>query len=313
MILSQAIEALTPALTVTPRFAVVTAVIAEGHLTAYNGEILGQAPIDLDVEVMLNAERLQKVWRDNSRMSIGEKRVTIKSGRTEFRLNRLFDEPPRPPLVTEQPEIKLTNIQRQAILLAAKFASLNAIHPWACGVGVTRHGLIATNNQVLVRIPCEFEWELTLPFWAVNLLNRDTSLPTMSVDERMIKFTWEDGVILQAQRLSADFPVQVFGLAEHLTEEATDPVDLSLVLEEADKLENHLCRLGPEGLVIETRDAEQAVVADARFSGEFQLSMATAKLVFEHATHISFADAPERLRFSKSTEPKLIGFAAGMR
>jgi hypothetical protein len=306
-----ALKALAPALTATRRFVTVTAILKDGFLSAYNGEIVGRAPITMNQEVMVNAERLVKVWQEDSWMGVGEKQVTIRSGKAKFKLNRLHDDLPSPPFVENQSEIGLTVLQREAILLAAKFASTNAAHPWACGVSIGPSGLIATNNQTLVHVPCELDCPaMTLPFWAVNLLNRDFLPPKMSANENMIKFTWADGVILQAQRLAVDMPEQVFQLAGHLTE-ATDLVDLAPLLKELDKLDSYLCRLGADGLIVETRDAEQAV-ADVPFNGEFRLSMATAKLVFAHATHISFVDAPQRLRFSKSTEPKLMGFAMGM-
>ncbi len=186
-------------------------------------------------------------------------------------------------------------------------------------VNMTGDDIIATNNQTLVRVPCKFiGFEgLTLPSWAVKLLNRPINphgpMPSMAVNEHMIKFTWDDGVVLQAQRFAADMPAVVFQLAEKLIEEAPDPIAQPIVdlLKEMDKLDSYHCCLTPKGLLVETRDGEQ-VMTDMSFNGSFKLSMDTARLVFTYATHINFADTPARLRFSKTTEPKLIGFAAGM-
>lgn len=311
MTLGEALNALTPALIATPRFAAVTAQLGNGTLVAYNGEVLGLAPIDTDAEVMINAERLTKVWLPGATLKVNDKQVTVSHKRVQYRLNRLFEEPPIPPWVADHLVVELSEDQVEAILLAAKFASSNAVHAWACGVSIGHNGIIATNNQTLVYVPCPFDYELTLPFWAVNLLNRKAKPPDMSVNENMIKFTWSDGVVLQAQRLAVDMPPSVFQLAESLTEQAPDPVQLSDLMEEMDQLDSHMCRLTPEGLFVETRDNEQAV-SDVCFNGTFKLTVETARLVFSHATHIGFASTPARLHFSKATHPRLIGFAAGM-
>ena len=58
----------------------------------------------------------------------------------------------------------------RSILLAAKFSSQNASHPWATGVTLYKGKAIATNNVAFVAVKCDTKLEGLVPPWAIAAL-----------------------------------------------------------------------------------------------------------------------------------------------
>lgn len=312
MRLSEALRALAPALAPTERIPVVPLVLKYKLARAYNGMMLVEAPLNDSVHttVVVDAAKFKRIWTDDSRLSIGDTFVVITRGKMQFKL-------PKITVNTLSPEFipigeKLSTLQLECLKLAAKFASQNAIHKWACGVSVNLQGAIATNNQTLVLVPCVFPFEqLTFPTWAIDALPSPSEAILMGWDDRAISYEMENGVRIQAQRLSEDMPDIVAATAEQIRP-ALMPFQVAADMVELRRLKGRYCVLSDGILTIEGEHGEQATV-EIDSVGKFRMSMETAELVFSVATHVDFDEAPSKLRFSKQSIPRLHGFAAGMR
>jgi len=312
MKLSEALSVIAPALIITPRFVSIPLTFTAGVIQAFNGNILAQAPIDLQVEdFATDSARFAKVWTDSSRLHPAETFVTVRRGSTQFRLLRKDVNTTVYPQF-QQASVLLSQKQIDCIQLASKFASTNALHPWACGVSITRKGIVATNNQILVFVPCEFDYQLTMPFWSFSVLSTYTDCPNIGWSAGSICFAWANGVRFQVQRLSDEMPPSVGLLASELTDASQRIPSMAEILEDLRRLEGKICTLDHNSLAIDGADGERAE-ADVEFAGQFKMTIETARLIFEHATHIDFDKAPDRLRFSKESYPQMVGIASGVR
>ena len=312
MKLSDALTAIAPALQTTPRFLQVPLVLQERAARAFNGQIMARAPLDSDYgPLAVDSDKFTKIWTEGSTLTVGEVFAVVKRNKTQFRVGKMdLDLVVHTEFIPA--EIPFTKEQQDAVRLAAKFASTNAIHPWACGVSITPDGVVATNNQVLVFVPCDFNYALTLPFWAVSALPAASTEVCMGWNDHVITFASSNGVLLQASRLSADMP-EVVGQLASKAEPARDRLpDVAQTLEELQHISGRHFVLNEGSLAVEGSNGEEAV-AEVDIKGHFRMTIETARLVLSHATHIDFDLAPDKLRFSKESYPQMFGFAAGMR
>ena len=315
MTLTEALTATTALHVTTPRKLLTPAIVSGGHLRIFNGVLAARAPLNRDHgEFAVAADRFAKVWTEASRAYIEEPFVVVKRGRVSFRVLKLDPNlQPCPEFIP--PRMSLAREQQACIQAAAPFMSANAMYPWACGVNLTSSGVVATNNQCLVFVPCPFDYELTLPKWAVEMLPTTPEDIQIGWNDNAIAFHFANGLVLQTQRLTAEMPPSVGQLAAEAAEaaEAADPVpEIAGLMAELQQLGGRYCTLSPGMLSVDGDNGEQAV-ADAGVRGSFRMTIETAKLVLPTATHIDFDCAPDKLRFSKNTFPRIRGFAAGMR
>ena len=309
--LTQALSALSPALESTPRFAEIAVLIHPGIISCYNGNLSGWANVNEQYgPVALHATKLVKVWGDNAKMNVAEAFTTIIKGKTKYRLSQKeLSEVVIPPMLRGGQLI--SSDLRKAVNFASKFMSTNALHLWAHGVTITNSGVLATNNQVLVKVPIITDIEVTLPPWAITALNIFDDLPIMAFDERAIKFSYSNGVSLQAQRFAAEMPIKFSEMSEALVA-ATEPVSgMSEALQEVNKIGGRFCSLDNYTLTVDGDNGEQAKT-EIDIDGTFRMNLSTAELVFSHANYVGFEEAPQKLRFSGSHDTMpFIGIATG--
>lgn len=317
MNLSQALAALSRACTPTPRFMTVPIVLSAGRASAYNGEVAACVPYEGDhAPVALDSAKLAKTWTADSKLKVSDVFAVVTRKGVQFRLLKVPHETIFfPEFVADS--VPLNPLLRDAIHLAAKFASTNALHAWACGVSIDPTGVTATNNQTLVRVPCESnDMRLTLPFWAIKALDDSGTPPRIGWNEGSVCFEYENGLKIQAQRLSAEMPDLVGNLAAQALP-GNVPIQtsgLSAALEQLVAIEGKFCLIENGQMSIVGSDGEEAIADIGLIEGSFKMSVETAKLVFAHATHLSFARADEyKLMFSKDTYPQMMGFATGAR
>ncbi len=319
--LRQALDAIAAVATPNARFAHPKLKLEHGTIYAYNGQVAARARFSGYPAIgplVVDAEALSKVWSPAATMEQGAKSVTIRTKRTRYTLPTLeADSFACPDIVSA--ELPMSASARDAVHLAAKFASENAIHPWACGVSLHKSRAIATNNIAAVSVECETMHQGTLPFWAVQTLRRDGPPPCLSIDEQSITISYPDeGVDFRSQTLADPMPPRLFDLVFGLGGADIPTEDFAGVLEEVFVFGGRYCTLdlaqGTISVDTETgfnAETELALRRDA--APVVKLQGAVARLILENATHIGMQGAPDRLVFSRDIAPRMVGIASGMR
>lgn len=319
--LAAALAHMAPALQSTPRFVDVPITLTpDGVATAYNGQLAARALFDpgigkggapLAAPVVVSSERLSKIWTDGATLAVDGDFLVLRKRGAKYVIQQLSADMVETPEIAP-PEAPLTLPQVHAIQLASQFASRNAIHPWACGVIIDHTGAAATNNQTLVRVACPFDYQLTLPVWAVDALRKDAPA-WFGWNDHSFAFHYDNGVSLMSARLAAEAPPTLLHLLAGLRGAREPVTGAALALAEAARIGGRLCRLVPGAVTVEGAGGELASVEAGIPEGTFAMVMETAELVLAHATHLDFSEAPDRLIFSSDQEPRLFGLAAGMK
>jgi len=317
--LRQAIENISQCATPSTKFARPIFRINDNTLYAYNGTLgasthfVAQFPTD---DIAVDAEALTRIWQDGSKAVIDDRQLVVKTRRTTYRL------PLQDADVFECPELvaggeKITTAQRDAILLASKFSSQNAIHPWAAGVTLHEGRAIATNNLTVISVECATHLEGTLPFWAVNALRTSGEPPAIRIDSRGVSFTYDDSTIIQSAPLAATMPAKLFEMIGTINEGDTDVAPLVEAQEDAFRINGRRVTLDPAArriIVVSeqgTKSETEVDLGDTDFEPAM-LQEPILKLILEHATHLSFSEAPAKLLFSSNKAPQFRGVAACM-
>jgi hypothetical protein len=288
-------------------------------LYAFNGQVVARAtfaPALLTRAIVVDAGAFGKVWADGARVVVEGDKVTVLRRRTRYTLPLMNEDQFDCPGIMDGGEY-ISELTRSAILMASKFASENAVHPWACGVTFRNQRVVATNNILVVSVECDSEFEGTLPFWAVNTLRKDGALPKLRMGETSLTFTYDDGVTFQSALLAVEMPPKLFDLVAEL-DEATVPVaPLADVLDEVFALGGRHCTINPILKTVQV-DTETGFSAHADFDNvdtyaeAITIQEVSAEIVLRNATHIGFAGAPKRLTFSRNVMPRFRGLAAAM-
>ena len=319
--LRQALDAIAAVATPNARFAHPKLKIDHGVIYAYNGQVAARAKFSGYPTIgplVVDAEALSEVWTSAATMEQGEKSVTIRTKRTRYTLPVLEAEGFMCPNIVSA-DLTLSESARAAVHLAAKFASNNAIHPWACGVSLHKSRAIATNNIAAVSVECNTMHEGTLPFWAVETILKSGELPHLNIEESAVTVSYaESGVDFRSQTLSYPMPPRLFDLVFRLGEGDIPTEDFAGALEEVFVFGGRYCTLDlARGMI--------SVDTEVGFNAETELSLrreaapivklqgAVARLVLENATHIGMQGAPDRLVFSRNVHPRMVGIASGMR
>jgi hypothetical protein len=312
--LTSALAALAPALKPTPRFVEVIVLLKDGEIQAFNGTTYSWCPIpEYYGPVALSAEKLQKVWSEQCTMSVAEKFTTITKvkagGKTRYKLSQKYVGdvffPPR----IEGGRL-FPSWLKDAIKAARVFMSENALHLWANAIMIHPTGVIATNNQILVKIPVANNFgPILLPPWALDILFSTDQLPYFSFNDNTIRFDYENGAVLQAQRLEVELPDKFIDFANSLTPASIPVGDIAADLEDVGMIGGRFCTFDNYTLTVDGSNGESAVT-ETEIAGSFKMNVQTAQLVFSVATHIDFRDAPHRLRFSDN-RTGLVGIATG--
>lgn len=322
--LRQALDAIAPVTAPSARFAHPKIKIENNTLYAYNGQIAARAKFgsafytgpDDGRPIVVDAETFAKVWSDTCSLQHKGDQIVIKAKRARYTLPLApIDEfacPNIAPATQTLPEAA-----RDAIHMAAKFASDNAIHMWACGVTLTGTHAVATNNVAVVRVECETEYAGTIPFWAVQTLRKDGACPRITLDANSVTLSYDDGVDLKSQLLSAEMPAKLFDLVRDLTDADVPTTVFSGVLEDVFALGGRHCLLDLSGgLVTVTPEAGFEAAANVLKSSQeippILLQGAIARIILENATHVGFDQSPQRLTFSRDANPKFRGICSAI-
>jgi hypothetical protein len=317
--LRQAIENVAQCATPSTKFARPIYRMCDGKLFAYNGTLGASTPFVAQFphdDIAVDADSLSRVWQDSSKATIEDRQLVVRNRRTTYRLPLQETDTFVCPELIAGGE-KITPEQRDAILLASKFASTNAIHPWAAGVTLHEGRAIATNNLTVISVKCETHLEGTMPFWAVGALRTTGEPPAVRIDEHGVSFTYDDGTIIQSAPLAAAMPSKLFELIATINEGDTPITNLLEAAEDAFRIPGKRVTLDPAAkriiVVAEngTRAETEVDLGDTNFEPAM-LQEPILKLIMENASHFSFAEAPSKLLFSSNTAPEFRAIAACM-
>lgn len=326
--LQQALVAAAPALNATARHSDPLIQLSARELRAYNGyltTIINLSDVasvrELQETVIISGDKLTKAWSDadRSRMSVTQTFMTIMRGTSSrYRLPLLdiaqFAAP------TQFPEIRqaIGVEQVQAIHHAAKFASENAVHPWACGVILHNGQAIATNNKMVVAAYTGLALEGTMPYWSLALLNNEQVIH-LHVDDQFTGITdVQNRVATFASALSEKPPIEVIDrtlaqLPEPHKLRRFDIATLRSAFDTVTALGGRHIEFRDKTIMVSQDDGSEAACELLNIDFiETILGIDVARLLFDNADWISFDQAPDRLIFG-SDKPYSIGLAMAMR
>lgn len=282
----------------------------------YNGTLAASVLFEENFpagDISVDAATLMRVWQDGATATADDKQLVVKSRRTTYHIpivgNDLFDCPKITP-----GGIRLSSEARDAILLAAKFASQNATHPWATGVTLYKGKAIATNNVALVSVKCDTKLEGLIPPWAIAALRSDGEPPEVRIDDQGISFTYDDSTVIQSAPMASSAPERLFELLDSVSEGKVDIDPIIDLQKDMFRVKGKHVTLDPSaGLVIvSTEDGinSETEIDFGVMGAAVRLQQPIFKLIIDHATHIGFQNAPEKLVFSSDKLPEFIGIAA---
>lgn len=292
---------------------------AMGHcmIHVYNGTLAASVVFEEDTfpkdDISVDAATIMRVWQDGATAKVDDKQLVVKSRRTTYRIpilgSELFDCPQIVP-----GGVKLSSEARDAILLAAKFASQNASHPWATGVTLYKGRAIATNNVAFVAVKCDTTLEGLVPPWAIAALRADGEPPEIRIDEHGVSFTYEDSTVIQSAPMASSAPERLFTLLDTVKEGKVDLDPIIDLQKDMFRVKGKHVTLDPNAgvVIVSTEDGiNSETEIDFGVMGEaVRLQQPIFKLIIDHATHIGFQSAPDKLVFSSDKLPEFIGVAA---
>ena len=315
--LTQALEKLSVCITPSTKYARPLVRVHDGMLYAYNGINAGCSPFRASFPsepLVVDADSLRRVWCDDARATVKDNMLTVRTRRTSYSI-RILDDVFDCPELTPGGET-ITRDQRTAILTAAKFSSVNAEHPWACGVLLHNGRAVASNNISIVSVQCGSTIDTTLPFWAVQALNASREPPRVRVAHTGITFTYDDGTCIHSAPVGVPMPEKLFELIEALGDGDVSLQPVKDAAADALRIPGRRVTIDPRAatMTVET-DLGNKSVTDIDLSQDASpviVQEPMLRLILENATHIGFADAPNRLLFSSNAEPPFHGVAACM-
>ena len=317
--LFHALEAIAPALASTSRHMEPHVMLSatDKMLIAFNGLLCAHVPIELpglNEDIVLDAQKLKRCWESDSLLKISEKTVSITTRDVRYRLTKIdkntFVYPPM-----WKAETPLSVEARAAILMAVKFASENAVHPWACGVTLYNGRAIATNNVSAVSVECDTPLEGTLPFWAIEALRKDKDPPLVSIDDNRLAFEYDDEVMIQATALADKAPTKLFEIVSGITRGTVPTKPYADVYESLFRIGGKHCTLSQELCTVDAENGDQVTCVMPKCDYDeykVKISASIAELIFTYATHMDFVNTPERLLFTRDIAPRFVGIAAGV-
>jgi hypothetical protein len=315
--LQQAIEKISVCITPSTKYARPQVRIHDGVVTAYNGILAGSSPFTADFPdepIVVDADSLKRVWVDGAKARVKDGQLQIRTRRTSYTIRILDD-------VFECPELKsggdkITPAQRDAILLAAKWSSVNAQHAWACGCLVSNGRAVATNNISVVSVECDAKLDTTLPSWAVQALGSSDVPPQVRVEHTGITFTFDDGTIIHSAPLAVQMPEKLFELIESLENGDVSIQPIKDVAEDAFRIPGRRVTIDPVSkllTVVSEQENKSETDLDLDVVGAaVTLQEPVLRIILENATHIGFAEAPGKLLFSSDQTPRFHGVCAAM-
>ena len=264
-------------------------------------------------ELSVDAATLMRVWQDGAVAKVDDKNLIVKSRRTTYRIpildNELFSCPDITPGGTQ-----LSSEARDAILLAAKFASQNASHPWATGVTLYKGKAIATNNVAFVAVKCDTKLEGLIPPWAIAALRSEGDPPWVRIDARGVSFTYEDSTVIQSAPMASSAPERLFTLLDSVSEGKVDIDPIIDLQKDMFRVKGKHVTLDPNAgvVIVSTEDGinSETEIDFGVMGAAVRLQQPIFKLIIDHATHIGFQSAPDKLVFSSDKLPEFIGVAA---
>jgi hypothetical protein len=291
--------------------------IENGRITTYNGTVAASAPFKANFpteKIVVDADAFKRVWRDSAKATLEDGVICVKARKTTYYVQCLEDIRGCPDL-TPGGE-RLTIEQRDAILLASKFASENAVHPWACGVTLHNDRAIATNNIAVISVECATHTETTLPFWAVQALRSSGPPPLLRVGSAGITFTYDDGTIIHSAPLAVQMPAKLFDVIERLENGNISIDPIKDVRDDAFLIQSKNVVIDvEEGLITCVSEHNNKAITEIDIKGlgsKITIQEPMLRLVLDNATHIGFQNAPGKLLFSSDINPKFHGAVAAM-
>lgn len=290
--------------------------IRNGTIHIYNGTLGASVRFEEEFpsdDISVDASTLMRVWQDGATAKIDDRNLVIKSRRTTYHIpilsNDLFDCPTIIP-----GGVKLSSEARDAILLAAKFASQNASHPWATGVTLYKGKAIATNNIAFVSVKCDTKLEGLIPPWAISVLRGEGETPEVRIDVNGVSFTYDDSTVIQSAPIASSAPERLFDLLDSLSEGKVDIDPIIDLQKDMFRVKGKYVTLDPNaGLVIvSTEDGinSETEIDFGVMGAAVRLQQPIFKLIIDNSTHIGFQKAPDKLIFSSDKVPEFIGIAA---
>jgi hypothetical protein len=312
MSLRQGLDLIAPALRSTTRYIKPIVSYRDDHLSAYNGDVFARVPIDLDEidEFDCDSVKLNKVVDATSQILVGKQEITVVTGGTKFHIRKVpFDEVLEMPVVTGDIH-RLSKDFVVAIGAISRFASANAIHPWACVVHVTGDMIVATNNVALAASQLKTPFAATLPCELIPQLVPGDGL---IIGDAMIAVCRPGGLTLQYRLPSSETPAVILKLAMTLTACETPFHGFAGALARFDRMDDVVSLAFEPGRLVVGSDHGDILGErpfDCGFS--FRISIEAARLLAAcGATHVDASQAPESLRFSRGCEVPLRGILAG--
>jgi hypothetical protein len=301
--LQQAIEKLSVCIAPSTKYARPLVRIHDGVVTAYNGTLAGSSPFTADFPtepLVVDADSLRRVWVDGATAHVRNGQLVIRTRRTSYTVRILDD-------VFECPELKaggekITAQQRAAILLAAKFSSVNAQHAWACAISVRNRKAVATNNLAIISVDCDTKLEGVFPSWAVQAMQATDGLPEVRIEPTGITFSFPDSTVMHSAALSVEPPTKLFELVEQLGH-GTIPLD------PIQEIKDDAFRVPGRRIILDQARQLLCVESDIGATSETDVDLGTGdgsvilqepvfRLILDTATHIGFEESPGRLLFS---------------
>lgn len=206
--------------------------VADGFIHATDGRLYVAVPINIPFNFTVPGKDFVKavMFGDNPEIELSSEYLLFKQGRSRIKIPIVSDD--QFPLLEPPPE----NMEvwrygfYESLLKVRAFVSENAQHYWAMGAYAHEHGLIATNNIVLV----DFDFDRPpvtglIPFWFIDFLEKDFAPEYCSCDDTKIYAKWEDGSWVRSLRLAGEFPPQPIRMANDIRER--EPPSWALTIE----------------------------------------------------------------------------------
>lgn len=279
--------------------------IKDGRIQGTNGNLTIDAPIDLDVEVKVPADRFIKAikgcGKTQPKFTVTEKgNMTIKAGK--FRVMLPISTDPFPDVEPEGALFPLTESFMDYLALVKPFINDDSLQLWACGALIRKGSLYATNTALLVGVNAGLDdsIETVLPSYAIDELLRIAEAPTaIRVTKTAATFLFENGSWLRTNLLDKPWP----NLDEHL-----EGIDTTLAvhgdLMEAVKQVLPFCpdadipkiKLTPQGVSTD-EGAMSAQVEGCSFEGENIFHAQMLLKVLSVAEYADFSQHPKPVPF----------------
>jgi DNA polymerase III sliding clamp (beta) subunit (PCNA family) len=292
--------------------------ISKGRIQGGNSRICIDAPIDMDMDITVPAERFFKAIdscekEPTIKLTEGGK-LSIKSGSFKATLPLSTD-----PFPLTQPTGTAYQMGEGFILALNRirpFITDDATRPWACGALIKKGKIYATNNVILCQIdfPVSFPEEVVIPIYTIDELIRIGKNPTsIKIAENQVTFFYPEDRWLTSNLFNVKWPD-----LEHYFDFSIEGIPLiptglySAVLKIIPFLPNSLVpTVYFKTTGVETGDGNVgATVDNILFEKDSCFNATMIIKVLEIATHLDFSPYPKPCPFSA---PGVKGVVVGTR